>query len=249
LVSLGSRFKLTGISFLMRLGHNGRNWSLRGVVMVQDASTLPHLCVIEHPLAHHALTVLRRTDTPCAAFRARLRELARFVVIEATRDLTLTPIRVTTPITTIDTGAALAHPLLVAPILRAGLAMAEGAMDICPDAEVRHIGLHRDEKTLLPGTYYTNLPDVIGPTATVLIVDPMLATGGSACAAIACFKQRGARRIRFLSVIAAPEGVKNLHAVHPDVPIYTIAVDTELNAQGFIVPGLGDAGDRAFGTL
>ena len=217
--------------------------------MAHDMSTLPQLHLIDHPLARHALTGLRRSDTTSAVFRTRLRELARFVAIAATSDLALTPTRITTPVTTIDTGETLAHSLIIAPVLRAGLAMADGVLDVCPDAEVRHIGLHRDEKTLLPATYYTNLPEVINPTATVLIVDPMLATGGSACAAVACFKQRGAKHIRFLSVISAPEGVSTLSQAHPDVPIYTINVDQCLNERGFIVPGLGDAGDRAFGTL
>jgi uracil phosphoribosyltransferase len=140
------------------------------------------------------------------------------------------------------------RPIVVAPILRAGLAMVESAMELLPEAEVRHIGLYRNEASLTPVEYYVKLPDTYPPETTVLIIDPMLATGGSAVATIDLFKRRGVTRIKFLCLIASPEGVQRVHEAYPDVPVLTVSVDSHLNEKGYIVPGLGDAGDRTFGT-
>lgn len=203
---------------------------------------------LDHPLVVTALAELRHKDTPTPRFRARVHELAKFLIYEATRDLETDEIEVPTPLT-VTTGRTLgARTLIVAPILRAGLAMMDSAAELLPDAQVRHIGLYRNESTLQPVEYYVKLPAQIDPQATVLILDPMLATGGSATATIDAFKKRGARRMKFLCLIAAPEGVKNVQTQHPDVPIYCVSIDSHLNEVGYIVPGLGDAGDRAFGT-
>lgn len=204
---------------------------------------------LDHPLVLTAIAEMRHKDTPTSRFRARVHELAKFLIYEATRDLETDPITVPTPLADCQGRTLGDRPLIVAPILRAGLAMMESAIELLPEAEVRHIGLYRNEETLQPVEYYLKLPAKIHPQATVLILDPMLATGGSATAAIEAFKKRGATRIKFLCLLAAPEGVKNLHGQYPEVPIYTVAIDSHLNELGYIVPGLGDAGDRAFGTV
>ncbi|HEY9898308.1 MAG TPA: uracil phosphoribosyltransferase [Pantanalinema sp.] len=208
-----------------------------------------NLVILDHPLVHHALADLRHRDTPVVRFRQRARELAKFLVLEATRDLVTDPIQVPTPLGVNAPGRTLGdRPVVIAPILRAGLAMVEPAMELLPEAEVRHIGLYRNEKTLQPVEYYVKLPESYPAETTVLIIDPMLATGGSAVSTIELFKKRGVQRIKFLCLIASPEGVQNVHAKHPDVPILTVSVDEKLNEKGYIVPGLGDAGDRTFGT-
>ena len=204
---------------------------------------------LDHPLVVTALAELRHKDTPTPRFRNRVRELAKFLIYEATRDLETDVVDVPTPLE-VTKGASFGdRPIIVAPILRAGLAMMESATELLPEAQVRHIGLYRNEETLEPVEYYLKLPEQLHPDATVLILDPMLATGGSAAATIAAFKKRGANRIKFLCLIAAPEGVANVHRQYPDVPIYCVSVDSHLNEIGYIVPGLGDAGDRAFGTV
>jgi uracil phosphoribosyltransferase len=203
---------------------------------------------LDHPLVVTALAELRHKDTPTPRFRNRVRELAKFLIYEATRDLQTDPIDVPTPLEVTEGRTLGDRPLIVAPILRAGLAMMESATELLPEAQVRHIGLYRNEATLQPVEYYLKLPAQLHEDATVLILDPMLATGGSATATIDAFKKRGAKRIKFLCLIAAPEGVANVHRQHPDVPIYCVSVDSHLNEVGYIVPGLGDAGDRAFGT-
>lgn len=214
-----------------------------------EAAVMPQVHQLDHPLVVTALAELRHKDTPTPRFAARVRELAKFLIYEATRDLQTDPIDVPTPLE-VTTGRTLGdRPLIVAPILRAGLAMMESAMELLPEAQVRHIGLYRNEKTMQPVEYYVKLPEQFHPDATILILDPMLATGGSALATIEAFKKRGATRIKFLCLICAPEGVKNVHAAHPDVAIYCVSVDSHLNENGYIVPGLGDAGDRAFGTV
>jgi uracil phosphoribosyltransferase len=216
--------------------------------MAVEADT--HLIILDHPLVHHALAELRHRDTPTARFRTRARELAKYLVLEATRDLKTDPIDVPTPMGVMAPGRTLGdRPIVIAPILRAGLAMVEPAMELLPEAEVRHIGLYRNERTLEPVEYYVKLPDQYPAETTVLIIDPMLATGGSAVSTIELFKRRGVERIKFLCLIASPEGVRNVHARYPDVPILTVSVDDCLNERGYIVPGLGDAGDRTFGTL
>jgi uracil phosphoribosyltransferase len=176
-------------------------------------------------------------------------ELAKFLIYEATRDLPTKPVSIPTPVAQAEGHMLSGGPLIVAPILRAGLAMMESATELLPDAQVRHIGLYRNEKSLQPVEYYLKLPERIAEDAVVLILDPMLATGGSATATIEAFKKRGAKNIKFLCLIASPEGIRNVQTQHPDVPIYTVSVDSHLNEHGYIVPGLGDAGDRAFGTV
>lgn len=204
---------------------------------------------LDHPLVLSALAEMRHKDTPTVRFRGRVHELSKFLIYEATRDLVTRPVSVPTPVAEAEGRTIGEHPIILAPILRAGLAMMEGASELLPEAQVRHIGLYRNEETLDPVEYYLKLPNRIDPKTTVLILDPMIATGGSAAAAVNAFKKRGATEIKFLCLIAAPEGLKTLHAVHPDVPVYCVSVDSHLNENGYIVPGLGDAGDRAFGTL
>ncbi len=205
-----------------------------------------------HPLVQHKLTLLRRTSTESKKFREVISELATVLVYEATRDVPLCETPVTTPLTN-TTGAEMAETIGLVPILRAGLGMVEGAWSLIPQAEVWHLGLYRDEKTLRPVEYYNKLP--VSPTVDLcLLLDPMLATGGSAIAAVDVLKRWGVSRIKFIALIAAPEGIAAFHAEHPDVDIHLAAVDERLTNSsdpfptGFIWPGLGDAGDKIFGT-
>jgi uracil phosphoribosyltransferase len=199
-----------------------------------------------HPLVGHKLSRLRDRQTDPKKFRELIREIAALVTYEATLDLQTRPVRVQTPMAEAE-GLDLLEKIGLVPILRAGLGMVEGVWELMPTAEVWHIGLYRDEKTLKPVEYYNKLP--IEPTVSVcLILDPMLATGGSAVATVEILKRWGVGRIKFVGLIAAPEGIAHLHQHHPDVPIYVAAVDDHLNDVGYIVPGLGDAGDRQFGT-
>lgn len=200
----------------------------------------------EHPLVQHKLRKLRDQTTNPKKFRELIREIAALLAYEATLDLLTSPTRVQTPLAEVD-GAELTEKIGLVPILRAGLGMVEGVWELMPSAEVWHIGLYRDEQTLKPVEYYNKLP--IEPTVSVcLILDPMLATGGSAVATIDILKEWGVKKIKFVGVIAAPEGIELLHTHHPNVPIHIAAVDDHLNENGYIVPGLGDAGDRQFGT-
>jgi uracil phosphoribosyltransferase len=199
-----------------------------------------------HPLVAHKLTKLRDRETDPKKFRELIREIAALIVYEATRDLATVPTDVVTPMGEAH-GAVLLEKIGLVPILRAGLGMVEGIWDLMPSSEVWHIGLYRDERTLKPVEYYNKLP--VEPTVSVcLVLDPMLATGGSAVAAVDILKRWGVSKIKFVGVIAAPEGIENLSRHHPDVPIHVAAVDSHLNEIGYIVPGLGDAGDRQFGT-
>lgn len=202
--------------------------------------------VSTHPLVQHKLALLRDHRTDPKMFRELLRELAVLIAYEATADLATEGVRVMTPMGQAS-GRRLQERVGLVPILRAGLGMVEGIWNMMPNTEVWHIGLFRDEQTLEPVEYYNRLP--VSPTVDVcLILDPMLATGGSAVAAVDILKSWGAKRVKFAGVIAAPEGVERLTAAHPDVPLYLAAVDERLNEIGYIVPGLGDAGDRLFGT-
>jgi uracil phosphoribosyltransferase len=202
--------------------------------------------ISDHPLVKHKLTHLRNKDTDPKKFRELIREITLLLAYEATRDLEIAPTEVETPLTT-TTGHKLKEPIGLIPILRSGLGMVEGIWEMIPSAEVWHIGLFRDEQTLRPVAYYNRLP--IHPTVSVcLILDPMLATGGSAVKTVEILKDWGAHRIKFMGLIAAPEGIEMLSSQHPDVDIYVAAVDERLNEVGYIVPGLGDAGDRQFGT-
>ncbi len=200
----------------------------------------------KHPLVRHKLTRLRDKKTKPKKFRELVRELGALLTYEATMDLLTKPVRVETPLA-ITQGEDLKENIGLVPILRSGLGMVEGVWELMPSAEVWHIGLYRDERTLKPVAYYNRLP--IAPTVSVcLILDPMLATGGSAVATVDILKNWGVQKIKYVGLIAAPEGIKRLHDAHPDVPIHLAAVDDHLNEDAYIVPGLGDAGDRQFGT-
>ncbi len=199
-----------------------------------------------HPLVAHKLRLLRSKDTEPKKFRELVREIAALLAYEATADLQLIPSPVDTPLEAMI-GQELQEKIGLVPILRAGLGMVEGIWDLMPSAEVWHIGLYRDEHTLKPVQYYNKLP--IEPTVSVcLIVDPMLATGGSATATVDILKNWGVKKIKFVGLIGAPEGIALMQKNHPDVPIYLAAIDRVLNERGYILPGLGDAGDRQFGT-
>jgi uracil phosphoribosyltransferase len=207
---------------------------------------MAQLHVSKHPLVAHKLTVLRDAQTDYRSFRELMRELALLLVYEATLDLSLSPRTVQTPMGMAQ-GAKADETIGLVPVLRAGLGMVEGALMLLPSVQVWHIGLYRDEHTLRPVQYYNRLPET--PTVQVcLILDPMLATGGSAVATVDILKEWGVPRVKYVGLIAAPEGVERLSQAHPDVPIHIAAVDERLNEVGFIVPGLGDAGDRQFGT-
>jgi len=199
-----------------------------------------------HPLVAHKLSRMRDRRTDPKRFRELVREIAALLAYEATADLLTVPRQIETPLASV-TGAELLEKIGLVPILRAGLGMVEGFWELMPTAEVWHIGLYRDEKTLQPVQYYNKLP--IEPTVSVcIILDPMLATGGSAVATIDIVKRWGVRKIKFVGLIGAPEGIALMHKHHPEVPIHLAAVDDHLNERGYIVPGLGDAGDRQFGT-
>ncbi len=199
-----------------------------------------------HPLVAHKLTRLRDKNTEPKKFRELVREIAALLAYEATLDLQTTPKQIETPLSPF-TGAILQEKIGLVPILRAGLGMVEGIWELMPSAEVWHIGLYRDERTLKPVEYYNKLP--VEPTVSVcLILDPMLATGGSATATADVLKRWGVKKIKFVGLIGAPEGIAAMQKSHPDIPIYLAAIDDHLNERAYIVPGLGDAGDRQFGT-
>lgn len=199
-----------------------------------------------HPLVATKITVLRNAETDSKSFRELVREIAALLAYEATLDLAVREVEVQTPLS-LARGTALMERIGLVPILRAGLGMVEGVWELMPGSEVWHIGLYRDEKTLKPVAYYNKLP--IEPTVSVcLVLDPMLATGGSAVATVDILKKWGVRKIKFVGILASPEGINALHTAHPDVPIHIAAIDEGLNEHGFILPGLGDAGDRQFGT-
>ena len=207
---------------------------------------MPDVFPSPHPLVAHKLTKLRDRTTDPKKFRELVREIAALLAYEATADLSLQPKSVETPLALYN-GFALKEKIGLVPILRAGLGMVEGIWELMPSAEVWHIGLYRDEKTLKPVEYYNKLP--VEPTVSVcLILDPMLATGGSAVATVDVLKRWGVNKIKFVGIIGAPEGIARMQACHPEVPIYLAAVDERLNEHGYILPGLGDAGDRQFGT-
>lgn len=205
------------------------------------------IMVMEHPLIQHKIGIIRRTETSSKEFRELVGEIAMFMAYEATRGLKLRDIEIDTPITKTTVKELAGKKLAVVPILRAGLGMVEGMLTMIPAAKVGHIGLYRDPETLKPVEYYCKLPADC-EEREVFVTDPMLATGGSAEAAITMLKEKGVKNIHFMCVIAAPEGVKALSKAHPDVDIYIGALDEHLNDHGYIVPGLGDAGDRIFGT-
>lgn len=203
--------------------------------------------VMDHPLIQHKIGYIRRTDTGTKDFRETIAEIANLICYEATRDLKLKDVEIETPICKTTVKELAGKKLAVVPILRAGLGMVDGVLQLVPAAKVGHIGLYRDPETLKPVEYYCKLPADCAQRE-VFVVDPMLATGGSSVAAIKLLKDRGCKNIHFMCIIAAPEGVERMKKEHPDVDIYIGALDEKLNEHGYIVPGLGDAGDRIFGT-
>jgi uracil phosphoribosyltransferase len=203
--------------------------------------------VIDHPLVQHKLTLMRKAETSAAEFRALLREISMLLAYEVTRDLPLTYVPIRTPLASMSAPQLVGKKTVVVSILRAGEGILTGMLELIPSARVGHIGLYRDPQTLVAVEYYFKVPDDL-PERDALVVDPMLATGNSAVAALHRLKDMGAKSLKFVCLLAAPEGIRHLHEEHPDVPIYTAAIDAHLNEHGYIIPGLGDAGDRLFGT-
>ena len=208
---------------------------------------MENVTYIDHPLVQHKISMLRKKTTGTNEFRTLVEEIATLMGYEALRDLPLEDVEVETPIETCMTPMLAGKKRAIVPILRAGLGMVNGVLSLVPSAKIGHIGLYRDPKTLEPVEYYCKLP-ADSEEREVFVVDPMLATGGSATAAIQMLKDKGVKHIHFMCIIAAPEGVKKMQECHPDVDMYIGALDEQLNSHGYIVPGLGDAGDRIFGT-
>lgn len=203
--------------------------------------------VLDHPLIQHKLTIIRNKNCGTREFREVVNEIAELMVYEVCRDMPLEDVKVETPVAAAVEKRLAGKKVVVVPILRAGLGMVDGVLELLPAAKVGHIGMYRDEETLQPHEYFVKMPDHLDKRE-MIIVDPMLATGGSAIAAVDALKKRGAKSIRFVCLVAAPEGVKALRDAHPDIDVYAAALDDHLNENGYIVPGLGDAGDRLFGT-
>ena len=208
---------------------------------------MDRVTVVKHPLVQHKLTLMRDKETSTRGFRQLLREVATLLCYEVTRDLPLATKHIETPLTGMDAPILEGKKLVFASILRSGNGLLEGLLDLVPSARVAHIGIYRDPVTLQPHEYYFKAPDDLSERL-VIVVDPMLATANSAVVAVQRIKERGAKDIRFLCLLAAPEGIAKFRATHPDVPIFTAAIDERLNDHGYIVPGLGDAGDRMYGT-
>jgi uracil phosphoribosyltransferase len=214
--------------------------------MAQRPTPYPDVVIFDHPLIQHKLTYLRDASTSHRPFRALLYQIAGLMVYEFTRTFPTTSIPVQTPMEPTQ-GLRLAGKITVVPVLRAGLGMAEGILEMMPEARVGHLGMVRDEETLLPIAYLRRLPRDLN-AGPVILVDPMIATGGSSSAAIATLRDAGAVDLRIICLVCAPEGIERLHRDHPGLPIYTAAIDRQLNSRGYILPGLGDAGDRLYGT-
>lgn len=208
---------------------------------------MQNVTVVNHPLVQHKLSLMRDKATPTSTFRTLLREISHLLCYEVTRDIELETTAIETPLGPMDAPIVKGKKLVFASILRAGNGLLDGMLDLVPAARVAHIGMYRDHDTLEPIEYYFKAPGEI-ENRMVIVVDPMLATGNSAIAAIDRLKRRGANRLRFLCLLAAPEGIAKFTAAHPDVPVFTAAIDSHLNEKGYIVPGLGDAGDRMYGT-
>lgn len=224
------------------------NPTVENFASVAKHATVRHMqpVVVRHPLAQCHLAAIRAAATPAHQFRRHMNLLARMLFLEATRELPVQEIAVRTPLTE-TTGSKLARPMVFVPILRAGLGLLDGILPLVPDACVAHVGIKRDEETALPHAYYANLPANLAD-ADVFLLDPMLATGGSACEGLRQLKEAGALRITMICVVSCPEGLAALEQAHPDVPVFAAAIDDGLNEKCYIVPGLGDAGDRYFGT-
>jgi uracil phosphoribosyltransferase len=203
--------------------------------------------VVDHPLVQHKLTLMRDKSRSTKGFRQLLNEIGMLLLYEVTRDLPLETVSIETPITTMDAPQLSGKKLVLAPILRAGVGFLDGMLDLVPSARIAHVGLYRDPETLVAVEYYFKAPSDLADRLT-LVLDPMLATANSAIAAVDRLKERGAHDLRFVCLLAAPEGIQRFHAHHPEVPIWTAAIDERLDEHGYIVPGLGDAGDRMFGT-
>jgi uracil phosphoribosyltransferase len=214
---------------------------------MRGEKTMKGVTVVDHPLVQHKLTIMRNKDTSTAGFRRLLREISLLLCYEVTRDLELTTTTIETPLETMEAPTLEGKKLVFASVLRAGNGLLEGLLDLVPAARVAHIGLYRDHETLQAVEYFFKAPSDIGDRL-VIVVDPMLATANSAIAAIDKLKGRGATNIRFLCLLAAPEGIERFTTAHPDVPVYTASIDRGLNEKGYIMPGLGDAGDRMYGT-
>jgi uracil phosphoribosyltransferase len=210
-------------------------------------SPIPGVTVIDHPLVQHKLSLMRNKDTSTAQFRRLLREISTLLCYEVTRDLPLETVQIETPVEPMQAVRLAGKKLVLAPILRAGVGLLDGMLDLIPAARVAHIGLYRDPETLVAVEYYFKAPEDIAERL-VIVVDPMLATANTAVAALERLKERGVTDLRFVCLVASPEGIERLRAYHPEVPIWTAAIDQGLNDHGYIVPGLGDAGDRLFGT-
>lgn len=208
---------------------------------------MENVFIFDHPLIQHKISLMRDKRTTTKEFRELVAEVAMLMAYEVTRDLPLKEIEIETPVAIAKTKVLAGKKMAIVPILRAGLGMVDGMLNLMPMAKVGHIGLYRDPKTMEPVEYYCKLPDDANER-DIVVLDPMLATGGSASAAVNFLKQRGIRNIKFMCLIAAPEGVERLHKDHPDVPIFCASLDEKLNEHAYIVPGLGDAGDRLFGT-
>ena len=208
---------------------------------------MKNVTVVDHPLVQHKLSLMRRTETPTAMFRQLIREVTLLLGYEVTRDLPMTKERIETPMTEMDAPMLKGKKLVFISVLRAGNGLLEGMLDLIPSARVGHVGLYRDPETLVAVEYYFKVPDELDERK-VIVVDPMLATANSSIAAVQRIKEAGARDIKFVCLLAAPEGIEAFQEAHPEVPIITAAIDDHLNDHGYIVPGLGDAGDRIYGT-
>jgi uracil phosphoribosyltransferase len=208
---------------------------------------MQNVTVVDHPLIQHKLTIMRNKETSTASFRRLLREIAHLLCYEVTRDLELEMVPIETPMEQMEAPTLKGKKLVFASILRAGNGLLEGMLDLVPAARVAHIGIYRDHETLQPIEYYFKAPSNL-EDRLIIVVDPMLATANSAIAAISELKERGANKLRFLCLLAAPEGIEKFTKAHPDVPVFTAAIDSHLNEKGYIMPGLGDAGDRMYGT-
>ena len=208
---------------------------------------MKNVTVVDHPLVQHKLSLMRRKETPTAMFRQLIREISMLLGYEITRDLRMGTERIETPITDMDAPVLVGKKLVLISILRAGNGLLEGMLDLVPSARVGHVGIYRDPETLVAIEYYFKVPDELGERK-VIVVDPMLATGNSAIAAVQRVKEGGAKDVKYVCLLAAPEGIEAFQQAHPDVPITTASIDEKLNDHGYIVPGLGDAGDRIYGT-
>ena len=222
-------------------------WKKKRFNRIPEGSAMDGVTVISHPLVQHKLTIMRKKETSTASFRRLLREISTLLCYEVTRDLELTTERIETPLEEIDAPILEGKKLVFASILRAGNGLLEGMLELVPSARVAHIGVYRDHETLKPVEYYFKAPENLD-ARLIIVVDPMLATGNSSIAAIDKLKERGAKNMRFLCLLAAPEGLENFRKAHPDVPVFTASIDSHLNDKGYIMPGLGDAGDRMYGT-